>query len=219
MSLPLGASLFTRLRLAVRALRVLEKNPDDSLAAPLFNLAIDGDIFRRHAERLAATEHGRALLADRPTIQKSNVDLAALSQLPEGTVGRAFAQYFADNKILPFESTFPVRNDTDYLVRWYRETHDLHHVLTGYATHALGEMELQAFAMGNLGLRTSAFILTFAALLRPHGLPAIWKYSRRLRKAYRRGKQSENLFNVRYERFFEAPVESLRQALRIPGLA
>ncbi len=217
--LPEGASLPTRLRLAIRALRVLDKKPDDPVAAALFNASIDGDIFRRHVDALAKTEPGRELLSERPTLQASNVDLAALGRLPEGTVGRAFAQYFADNKIQPFDTPYEIRNDVDYLVKWYRETHDLHHVLTGYATDSLGEMELQAFVAGNLGLRTSLLILMFAAVLRPHGLPPIWKYSGRLRAAYRRGKQTENLFRVRYERFMEAPVDSLRAELKLPPLA
>ncbi|MBL8922118.1 MAG: hypothetical protein JNJ54_24930 [Myxococcaceae bacterium] len=77
-------------------------------------------------------------------------------------------------------------------------------------------MELQAFALGNQGFRVSKMILTFAALFRPHGLPPIYAYWDRLRAAYRRGKQTANLFSVRYDEYLEAPVEALRQALRLP---
>lgn len=217
--LPEGASIFRRLTTAVRALRVLEKHPDDPVAAALLNAGLDGDIYRREATALQQTEFGRALLAERPTLQKGAVDLAALAQLPEGTVGRAFAAYFEQNKIEPFSTPYEIRNEVDYLIKWYRETHDLHHVLTGYAIDAVGEMEVQAFALGNLGFRVSMMILCFAALLRPHNLPPMWKYWDRLKVAYRRGKASENLFTVRYEQHFEATVESLRAKLRIPPLA
>lgn len=216
--LPEGASLFTRLRVAVRALKVLEKRPDDGIAAPLFNASLDGDIFHRLCTELAKSEDGRELLADRPSLQGSNIDLAALGGLPEGTLGNAFARYFKDNGIQPFESPYEVRNEVDYLVKWYRETHDLHHVVTGYGTDSLGEMELQAFVAGNMGLRTSVLILLFAAVLRPHGLPPIWKYARKLRAAYRRGQRTERLVRVRYERFWESTVETVRQRLGIPPL-
>jgi len=216
--LPEGASIFTRLRTAARALRVLEKHPDDPVAAALLNAGLDGDIYRRQASELSKTDFGRALLAERPTLQKGSVDLVALGKLPEGTVGRAFAEYFAKNKIEPFSSPYEIRNEVDYLIKWYRETHDLHHVLTGYATDAVGEMELQAFALGNLGFRVSVMILGFAALLRPHGLPPMWKYWSRLEAAYRRGKASNNLFTVRYDQQLESTVEELRAALRIPAL-
>lgn len=215
--LPEGASLWTRLRTAVRALRVLEKHPDDPVAAALLNAALDGDLYRREADALAKTEFGQKLLRERPTLQKGAVDLVALAKLPEGTVGRAFADYFVQNKIEPFSTPYEVRNDVDYLIKWYRETHDLHHILTGYATDAVGEMELQAFALGNMGFRVSVMILFFAALLRPHNLPPMWKYWSRLEAAHRRGKQSANLFQARYEQYLEASVESLRTALRIPA--
>ncbi len=82
--LPEGASLFKRLQTAVRALKVLEKHPDDPVAAALLNAGLDGDLYRREAEALKATEFGRALLAERPTLQKGSVDLDALAKLPEG---------------------------------------------------------------------------------------------------------------------------------------
>ncbi|ATB36577.1 hypothetical protein CYFUS_001992 [Cystobacter fuscus] len=215
--LPEGASLFTRLRVAVRALKVLEKRPDDGIAAPLFNASLDGDVFQRLCSELAKSEDGRELLAARPSLQGRSIDLDALGRLPAGTLGNAFARYFSDNGIHPFESPYEVRNDVDYLVKWYRETHDLHHVVTGYATDAVGEMELQAFVAGNLGLRTSVLILLFAAVLRPHGLPPFWKYARRLRAAYRRGQRSEKLVRIRYDHFWAATVEVVRQRLRIPS--
>lgn len=217
--LPENASAFTRFRVAIRALKVLEKKPDDGVAAPVFNASIDGEVFHRLCTELAATDEGRALLAERPSLQGSTIDLTALAQLPEGTLGRAFARYFEANGIKPFESPYEVRNDTDFLVKWYRETHDLHHVLTGYGTDALGEMELQAFMAGNLGLRTSVLILGFAAVLRPHGLPPIWRYSDRLKAAYERGRKAERLIRARYEQLFETPVEVVRERLRIPPLA
>ena len=215
--LPADASLFTRLRVAYRALRALEQAQDDPVAAALMNASLDGDVFRRHAAQLAETEAGRALLAERPALHRGSVDLAALLKLEEGTVGRAYAQYYADNEILPFESPYEVRNDGDYLIKWYRETHDLHHIVTGYGTDPVGEMELQAFALGNLGFRHALFILTLTAVMRPLGIPPVWTYWSRLRAAYRRGKRAQNLFSVRYERYFGETVERLRGDLRIPA--
>jgi ubiquinone biosynthesis protein COQ4 len=181
------------------------------------NASLDGDVFRRHAAQLAKTAAGRALLAERPALHRGSVDLDLLRRLKEGTVGRAYAQYYADNGILPFESPYEVRNDGDYLMKWYRETHDLHHIVTAYGTDPVGEMEVQAFALGNLGFRHSLFILTLTALLRPLGIAPVWTYWSRLRAAYQRGKQSQNLFSVRYEQYFEATVETLRADLKIPA--
>lgn len=215
--LPADASVFTRLRVAYKALRALEKVQDDPVAGALLSAGLDGDVFRSHAAQLAKTAAGRALLADRPALHRGSVDLGALSKLEEGTVGRAYAQYYVDNGILPFESPYEVKNDGDYLMKWYRETHDVHHIITEYGTDPVGEMEVQAFAMGNLGFRHSLFILTFTALLRPLGIAPISTYWRRLIAAYRRGKRTQNLFTVRYEQYFEEKVETLRADLKIPA--
>ena len=214
--LPPEASVLTRLRVAYRALRALEKAQDDPVAAALMNASLDGDVYRRHAAQLAESTAGRALLAERPALHRGSVDLDLLRKLEGGTVGRAYAQYYADNEILPFESPYEVRNDGDYLMKWYRETHDLHHIVTGYGTDPVGEMELQAFALGNLGFRHALFILALTAVLRPLGIAPVWTYWSRLRAAYRRGKRTRNLFSVRYERYFGETVETLRADLRIP---
>ena len=197
-------TFFERLRVGVRALQVLDKAPDDPVAQPLFNAAMDGDTYGRLAHEFRQSADGH---------------LAALGALPEGTLGHAFARYFADNKIQPFTSPYEVRNDTDYLVKRYRETHDLAHILTDYATDAIGEMEVQAFVIGNLGLRSGWLILSFAAILRPHGLPPIWKYTDRLRVAHRRGKAAKRILTLRYERHWERPVTEVRELLEIPPLA
>ncbi|MET0384936.1 MAG: Coq4 family protein [Polyangiales bacterium] len=217
--LPENAGWFTRLRVAVRALRVLEKQPDDSVAAPLLTASLDGDTFAKLVAELENTAEGRLLLRDRPSLQKGTIDLDVLQALPRDTLGHAFARYYADNGIAPFESPYVVRNDVDFAVKRFRETHDLVHVVTGYGTDALGEMELQAFLVGNLGLRTSILILTFAALLRPHGLPPIWKYTDKLKRAYRRGRESEKVVRHHYERFWEITLEDARRLLGIPPLA
>lgn len=216
--LPDGASFFTRLVVAVRALKVLEKKPDDGIAAPLFNAALDGSTFAKLVLRLLGSDDGKALLSERPSLQGRSIHLPTLEALPVDSLGKNFAAYFEKNGIQPFESPYDVRNDVDFLVKRYRETHDLAHVLTGYGTDALGEMELQAFMLGNMGLRTSALILVFAALLRPHGLPPMWKYFDKLKLAYARGKASDLLVRLRYEDFWNATVETVQDRLRIPPL-
>jgi ubiquinone biosynthesis protein COQ4 len=216
--LPEGASLLTRLRVAVRALKVLEKDAGDTVAAPLLNACLDGGVYAELSARLLETEEGRELLTTRPALQGSSIDLAALGRLPKGTLGHEFARYFEDNKIFPFESPYEVRNHVDYLAKRYRETHDIAHVLTGYRTDVLGEMELQAFMVGNLGIRTGVLILTYSVVKRLHGLSAR-EYARKLREAYRRGARSPQLIRVRYERYWETPVEALRQEMGIPPLA
>ena len=138
------------------------------------------------------------------------MDLAAFEALPAGTLGHEFARYFRDNKISPFITTFEVSSDFDYLSKRYRETHDLFHVVTGYATDADGEMELQAFILGNIGVPSSALVLAFTApgYVR-RGVKALSSYLEKLKAAYRRGRNSRDLLAVPYEHFWNTPVSEL----------
>jgi ubiquinone biosynthesis protein COQ4 len=204
-------SWIARLRVGIRAVVVLDENAEDVFAGHMISMSMDADTFARHAKNLAQTVEGRALLADRPHLQPNRDDLAALRALPEGTLGNLLARYYDDNGIKPFVSDFAVQSDGEYLAKRYREIHDLAHVVTGYGTHPMGEVELQAFILGNLGLRSPWLAMVYVALVRPDGLPPIWKYARKLLAAYRRGRQSDDVaLGPRYERDWASPIEDVR---------
>lgn len=214
-TLPANASLFTRLRTARQALEVLKDDPGNTYYGPLFNACLDGATYARMARRWRTSAPGRRLLDERPTLQGRDLDLEALARLPEGTLGREFVRYFERNGIEPFVTSFPIESDVDYLSKRYRETHDLFHVLTGYGTDELGEMELQAFVLGNLGLSQTMMILAVAVPLqvRSMGARAAARYAGRLWAAYRRGRRSREMLSVSYEKLWEEPVSRLAELL------
>jgi ubiquinone biosynthesis protein COQ4 len=218
--LPDNASLFTRLRMALKALKVLRGDEGNPTAGQLINECLDGNVYASLARQLQRSEEGRRMLSKRPSLQAKDLDLAALERLPEGTLGHGFARYFRDNKISPFETTIEVKNDIDFIGKRYRETHDLLHVLTGYGTDVIGEMELQAYALGNLGIRTAALILLVGTLgqlkARESGVD-LSVYVRRLWAAYHRGRASRLFLDFWFEHDWETPVATLRARLCAPA--
>jgi ubiquinone biosynthesis protein COQ4 len=218
--LPENASLFTRLRVAIRVLKVIKGNEGNPTYGQTLNASLNGGVYASLAQRLQHSEKGRRMLSKRPSLQARDLDLGALEGLPEGTLGHGFARYFRDNKISPFETTLELKNDVDFLSKRYRETHDLLHVLTGYGTDVMGEMELQAYVLGNVGLWTSALILSFSSLgeLKSHAsgvkLPV---YLRRLRTAYQRGRASPLFLDFWFEEHWETPLVTLREQLCTPA--
>lgn len=217
-TLPSDAPLLRRLRTAWQALEVLKDEPTNEGWALALNASLDHDVYVAMARQLRQTAEGRTLLDERPTLQGKDLDFARFEALPPGTLGHEFVRYFRDNKISPFETTFELRNDLDYIGKRYRETHDLFHVLTGYATDVIGEMELQAFVLGNIGIPSAAMILFFgtAGRLKEHGLKDLGAWLGRLRAAHRRGKQSRFLLSVPYERLWERQVSELSELLCAP---
>jgi ubiquinone biosynthesis protein COQ4 len=220
--LPDNASLFTRVRVALQALSVLKGDEGNPIAGQLVNDCLDREVYASLVQQLQRSADGRRMLSARPSLQSKDLDLAALAQLPEGTLGHEFARYFRDNKISPFETTIELKSDIDYIGKRYRETHDLLHLLTGYGTDVIGEMELQAYALGNLGIRTAALILLVGALgqlkdkERQAGVD-LSVYARRVWAAYHRGRASRLFLDFWFEDHWQTPVATLRERLCAPA--
>jgi len=219
LSIPPNASVFQRQRITLHALSVLKDDPGNPYYAPLLHASLDTGTYARLARQLRETVAGRRMLDEQPTML-TDIDLDALAKLPEGTLGHEFAHYFRKNGIEPFSFDFPLRSDADFLNKRYRETHDIHHLLTGYGTDPTGEIELQAFYVGNLRLIHAALIM---ALSIPHQLTQtgldvrrIRGYVRRMRAAYVRGKHSRELLSVKFEELWSQPVSKLSAMIRAP---
>jgi ubiquinone biosynthesis protein COQ4 len=220
LSLPDNPSLFTRLRVAYQCLEVLKHEPTNPNCGQLLNVCLDLNVYASLVQQFQRSEEGRRMLSERPSLQGKDLDLAALERLPEGTLGHEFARYYRDNKISPFETTLELKSDIDFIGKRYRETHDLLHVLTGYGTDIVGEMELQAWALGNLGIRTAAFILLYSTLEHfkvPQSGVGRSEYLRRVRAAYHRGRASQQFLGFRFEDHWETPVATLRARLCAPA--
>jgi ubiquinone biosynthesis protein COQ4 len=103
-----------------------------------------------------------------------------LARLPVGTLGRALVDHFTQNGFQPL-TTGPRR----------KQLHDAVHVLTGYHTDPIGELEVQAFLLGAKFFPTHIF-LGLALLHLADRQPNLRRGAmvRRLQQAYDRGRRS-----------------------------
>jgi ubiquinone biosynthesis protein COQ4 len=211
------ASVFTRLRVGIEALAVLKDDMANPVYARRLHLAFDRETYVRLAEKMRKTAEGRRILDERRTLP--GIDLDALAALPEGTLGHEYARYFRSRGIEPFTFEFRLADDADFLNKRYRETHDIHHMITGYGNDDLGEVELQAFYVGNLHLLHAALIaVTWIPVQIARG--AVFEIPgsvRRLRAAYRRGKRSRMLLGVSFDELWDRPVSELARELCAPA--
>lgn len=219
LTLPDNPSLFTRLRVATRLLKVIRGNEGNPTYGQTINICLDLNVYASLFQRLQRSEEGRRMLSERPSLEARALELGALERLPEGTLGREYARYYRDNDISPFETTLELKNDIDFIGKRYRETHDLLHLLTGYGTDVVGEMELQAYVLGNLGIHTAKLILAFGTLgqlKEPQSGVARSEYLRRVWAAYQRGRASPLFLDFWFEHHWETPVATLRARLCAP---
>lgn len=207
-------SFVKRLFISLKALLVLKDEAANAGLAWLLHAAMDD---RRYEQLSRELRDGNAkMFAERRTVPAQELSLEKLAAYPEGSLARVFSGYFQKNGIFPFTYEFPVQSDADFLYKRYRETHDIHHMLTGYGIDDLGEIEIQAFYMGNLGLRHAKLIVAFGVPYLFVQQRSISKVIKRLVAAYKRGKQSRNVLTLPYEELWSTPVAELTAKYFVP---
>ncbi|AKJ03754.1 Hypothetical protein AA314_05380 [Archangium gephyra] len=218
-TLPENPSLLTRLRIGLQTLQVLKVEPTNPAWGALFYDSVELGRCADMARQFSRHTEGRRLLADKPSLSGGELDLDALEKLPEGTFGHTFARYYREKGLQPILTLSPPKNDAEYIAKRLRETHDFIHLVTGYGTDVMGEMEVQAFALGNLHLRTSLVILLNTARELPQHIPDFdtGVYLRRLWAAFRRGADSRQLASFRWEDHWETPMKLLGEQLVAPA--
>jgi ubiquinone biosynthesis protein COQ4 len=175
----------------------------------------------RVAEVFQNDPHGAQVLRDRPRL--GDVRLAELAELPEGTLGRVFADAMIRMKLDPKDILVPenVGSDFDYVRAHLRETHDIWHPVTGFDTDVAGELGLQAFYLAQFQAPLSALLLMvgFANTL----FYAMDDRDARMRAIVRGwmiGKRAEPFFGVRWAELWTTPLVEVRRKLRVdPDLA
>src|SRR5262245_66362309 len=80
---------------ALRAIRALLRNPDDTALVFEIIEALSGRTRARAFERFRRTESGQRLLAARPDLLGHLVDRDSLLALPAGTLGRTYGEFMS----------------------------------------------------------------------------------------------------------------------------
>ena len=154
------------------------------------------------------------LLRERPELCSDQVDYDALRALPEGTFGKAYSRHLDDNGLSAdyqaAETTYIDDPEMAYLMRRFRQTHDVWHALTGLGTSGHEEVIIHAFSWGQLRLPVSGMVVLFGTLKHILG-EARWGALRyALSEAYRHGRDAAPLLPVYWERSWDLPLDQVR---------
>jgi ubiquinone biosynthesis protein COQ4 len=167
-------------------------------------------------ERFAASATGRAVLAERRVLLDRLSDTAALNALPDGSVGRAYADFMRAENLsaagLVEASNWdndPLPADIDLFRKRMRDAHDLTHILTGYGRDPLGEMCLLAF-MNRHSRNLGQLLIIAMSWLR---MPRPWRAA--IRQAWRDGKKAQWMIALDYETLLTQPLDAVRRGLGI----
>jgi ubiquinone biosynthesis protein COQ4 len=187
--------------------------------------ALTGDTFERTFQAFCATEHGKELLRDRPSLLSVLSDRERLAAMPEGSLGRAYLAFMDRAHITGSglvaaqdaghdpNGAFDLDPDRRYVSDRMRDMHDLWHVLTDYGADDTGEIANLWFSVGQFGNPGMAFIAFFGAIGgKPDESFAWWRYCYR---AWVRGKRARRLVSEPIEAMLELPLEEARLRLNI----
>lgn len=200
-----------RMSLGARALGRLFRDPDDTVQVFMAGLALNARRFPQLLARIEASESGRRLLEEEPSIDSRTVDFDHMRALPAATFGGAYARYLDDNDLDPdlFQAPPGLPRVPRFIAQRIRQTHDLWHVLTGYKPDVAGELALQGFTFAQVRMPTSLLIATLGTALRAPG------EARRVLDGYRRGRDAAFLPVVRFEKYWERPLDEVRRELGV----
>ncbi|HEY1838246.1 MAG TPA: Coq4 family protein [Rhizomicrobium sp.] len=209
---------------ALRAVRILLANPDDTVQVFRIMAALNSGTSVKNYHRLIATPEGGRLAYRREELVTRLTNRAWLAQFAAGTVGAAYRAFLertgfsADGLESVSKEVHPERDEEHpyaWMGRRERDLHDIWHVLTGYrAEDPLGELCLVAFSYAqNKGLGW-AFIAV-AGALKSFGETNGKAVRRAIHEGYRHGRAAKWLHAEDIATLFAEPLDAARKRLNI----
>jgi ubiquinone biosynthesis protein COQ4 len=172
------------------------------------------EVLEQMAEHFGRDERGARALAER---RRLRVDLAELSKLPAGTLGRVFADHMIANGLDPAAiPTLPGESALEFMRAHLYETHDVWHAVTGFRTDVAGELGLQAFyaaqAPGGLPWMLLAMGFLNTALYAMDERDARFEA---IARGWDMGRRARPLFGTPWDTLWATPLDEVRRALGV----
>jgi ubiquinone biosynthesis protein COQ4 len=187
--------------------------------------ALRGRRFRNVAKKFWFSDKGQQILAGSQRLIDILDDHDTLKKLPDGTVGRFYVDFMEreglsaaglEAEYARFEASGKRFNDgIDRYGDRLRDTHDLHHILTGYGRDALGEQCVLAFTYAqsrNLGVGFIAYAGGFELKRRVAPKAAIMAA---VREGQRIGKAAKNIVQEDIVALLREPLADARKRMGI----
>ena len=209
---------------ALRQLRQLIADPQDTSKVFEVIRAASGPSLRRGIKRFAAREVGRRVLEKEIDLLDTMRDRERLEALPSGTLGRTYYDFIyaeslsADGLVdasmsqggAMYDQMSP---DVQRYAKRLRDQHDIWHTLTQYSRDELGEACLLGFTYAQTRNRGIGMIVLTGGwklykALGTRALRAIWQ-------GFRSGLHASWLPGENWEALLELPIDEVRRQLAI----
>jgi ubiquinone biosynthesis protein COQ4 len=209
--------------IAIRALRQLIADPEDTSRVFEIIRALGGPSLRQGLKRFRATAVGARVLRENINLLDVLKDRDWLQSLPVGTLGRTYYEFIygealsADGLVEASVAKGDTYDFDDPDLRRFgermRDQHDVWHTLTQYGRDELGEACLLGFTYAQTGNRGVGLIALVGGLkirqaLGRGVLQAIWR-------GYQAGNRAQWLPAQPWEELLERPIQDVRRELHL----
>ncbi len=145
------------------------------------------------------------------------IDLEQLYNLPENTLGHAYASHLLNNQ-LKLLAIRDIEDDHSYLIAHITQSHDIWHVLTGADTSVAGEIQVQAFSVAQLIYSRFWLALLAKNIIKTAmiDLEECDRHMDALTQGWAMGKQAKPLFGIRWNQYWEYPLLEIRKKFNLP---
>jgi len=154
-------------------------------------------------------------LNERKLMKKYTLD--ELDQLPEGSLGRIYAQHMLQNNLDPdFYEVLQITDDVAYFIMRIRETHDIWHVITGFGIDVPSELGLQAFTLAQTRSPIGTILIggaMFKAAFK--NLNSVSDIYDQVSKGWLLGRKAKKLFGADWENLWDKPLDQIRHDYNI----
>ncbi|MCC0178021.1 hypothetical protein I4641_13635 [Waterburya agarophytonicola K14] len=165
-------------------------------------------------EFLSRNSQGRQAFLNRPRL--GHVDLPQLLTLPEDTLGYVYAKQMMRNGAMPLEMS-KSNNDYQFFITHLRETHDIWHVVTGFDTDIIGEIQLEAFYVAQLYASRFWLALIAKNLVKAvvDDIETAGEYLNAISQGWTMAQQAKPLFGIQWNTLWSTSLKDLRVSLNI----
>jgi ubiquinone biosynthesis protein COQ4 len=134
-------------------------------------------------------------------------NLTELLTYPQDSLGYQFAHHLVMNHFDPaFYRQREVKDDMSYIALRRSQTHDIHHVVTGFSTDPAGELGLQAFQLAQMRSPIAIAILT-AGLIHVMSEPqALNAHMQQIFQGWEMGLKTKPFMAQKWEEHWEKPL-------------
>lgn len=147
-------------------------------------------------------------------------DLDALLTYPIGSLGYTFASHLRDNGFDPaFYRQISVEDDVTYITLRRSQTHDIHHIITGFGTDLASEIGLQAFELAQMR-SPLAIALLASGIINAISHPSALEHTMQMiQQGWQMGLKAKPLMAERWEGHWEKTVTELQAELNVEAIS